>query len=275
MTARSDLAVVVQRNEAAAFHGFMVSDLATRKRFGFTVARRQGLVCLGSDRLRIPLFHRAIGLGVTARADSTAVAAVLRHYAELGTEARIEVADGIAPIEVAGLLDRHGFQREREVHVVHALEADRPPEVRPVRGLRIEQVLQAELGTFGRLARVGFEESGDRGVFVERSSAFVLSHRTPGRFIGYIGYLDGQPVSTGLVCLTAEAGGLYSDSTIPEFRGRGIQKAMIAARIEAGLLQGRRMYTARTEGANTSARNYEQTGFTPLYRASFWTRPTD
>ena len=275
MTARSDLAVVVQRNEAAAFHGFMVSDLATRKRFGFTVARRQGLVCLGSDRLRIPLFHRAIGLGVTARADSTAVAAVLRHYAELGTEARIEVADGIAPIEVAGLLDRHGFQREREVHVVHALEAERPPEVRPVRGLRIEQVPQAELRTFGRLARIGFEESGDRGVFVERSSAFVLSHRTPGRFIGYIGYLDDQPVSTGLVCLTAEAGGLYSDSTIPEFRGRGIQKAMIVARIEAGLRQGRRIYTARTEGANTSARNYEQTGFTPLYRASFWARRTD
>ena len=275
MTARRDLAAVLQRNEATVFQGFMGSDPASRRRFGFTIARRLGLVCLGSTRLALPLYHRAIGLGVTAKPDAATIAAVLRHYAELGSEARIEVAEGIAPIEVAGLLDRHGFQREREVHVVHALEAERPPEVRPVRGLRIEQVPQAKLRTFGRLARIGFEESGDRGVFVERSSAYVLSHRTQGRFVGYIGYLDDAPVSTGLVCLTADAGGLYSDSTVPEFRGRGIQKAMIAARIEAGLRQGRRIYTARTEGLNASARNYEQTGFTPLYRASFWTRRTD
>ena len=275
MTARRDLAAVLQRNEATVFHGFMGSDPASRRRFGFTIARRQGLVCLGSTRLALPLYHRAIGLGVTAKPDAATIAAVLRHYAELGSEARIEVAEGIAPVEVAGLLDRHGFQREREVHVVHALEAERPPEVRPVRGLRIEQVPQAKLRTFGRLARIGFEESGDRGVFVERSSAYVLSHRTQGRFVGYIGYLDDEPVSTGLVCFTADAGGLYSDSTLPDFRGRGIQKAMIAARIEAGLRLGRRVYTARTEGINTSARNYEQTGFTPLYRASFWTRRTD
>lgn len=275
MTARNELAAILQRNEAAAFHGFMASDPASRRRFGFTIARRLGLVCLGSMRLAVPLYHRAIGLGVTAKPDAAAIAAVLRHYAELGSEARIEVAEGIAPVEVAGLLDRHGFQREREVHVVHALVTERPPEVPPVRGLRIEQVTQDAIAAFGRLARIGFEESGDRGLFVERSSSFVLSHRTPGHFVGYIGYLDDAPAATGLVCLTADAGGLYSDSTLLEYRGRGIQKSMIAARIERGLRQGRRVYSARTEGANASAHNYEQTGFASLYRASFWTRSTD
>ena len=275
MTAPTELAALLQRNEAAAFHGFMASDTASREHFGFTIVRRRGLVCLGSTRLGIPLFHRAIGLGVSARPDSTVVGAALRHYAELGAVARIEVAEAIAPAGVASLLVRHGFRREREFHVVHALVAERPPEVRPVRALRIREVAQDELRTFGRLARVGFEESGDRGAFVERSSAFVLSHRTPGRFVGYIGYLDEEPVSTGLVCFTSDVGGLYSDSTVAEFRGRGIQKAMIAARVERGLRRGRRIFTARTEGLNTSARNYEQTGFTRLYRASFWVRRTD
>ncbi len=275
MTARRGLSVVLQRNEGAAFHGFMASDPASRKRFGFTVARRRGLLCLGSTRLAIPLFHRAIGLGITAPPDAAVIAAVLRHYAELETYARVEVAEGIAPVEVARLLDRHGFRREREAHVVHALTTERVPELRPVRGLRIEQVAQDELQAFGRLARIGFEESGDRGVFVERSSAFVLSRRTPGRFAGYIGYLHDDPVSTGLMCLTSDACGLYSDSTVREFRGRGIQRAMIAARIERGLRQGRRIFTARTEGPSASARNYEQMGFAPFYRASFWTRRTD
>lgn len=272
MTAARALAVTLQRNEAAAFRGFMVSDPVSRAHFGFTVARRAGLVCLGSTRLRVPLFHRALGLGVTAPADAATLAAVLRHYAELETDARVEVAAGIAPAGVAGLLVRNGFEREREVHVVHALVTQRVPEVRPVRGLRIERVGEGDLRTFGRLARIGFEESGDRGVFVERSSAYVLSHRTPGRSVGYIGHLDGRPAATGMICFTADAGGLYSDSTVPELRGRGIQKAMIAARVERGLARGLRVFTARTEGPNTSARNYAALGFVPLYRAAFYRR---
>ena len=275
MTARRELAARLQRNEASSFNGAMVSDPFSRRRFGFTVARRSGLVLLGSTRLAVPLFHRAIGFGVTAPADALTIAQVLRHYARLGSDARIEVAEGITPAGAVRVLERHGFRREREVHFVHVRTATRPPEVRAVRGLRIDTVRQRDTRLFGRLARIGFEESGDRGLFVERSTAFVLRRGTPGRFVGYLGRIDGEPAATGLVCLTKGVGGLYSDSTHPDFRGRGIQKAMIRARIERGLRRGQRVFTARTEGANTSARNYEQTGFVPLYAASFWVRPTD
>ena len=273
MTARAELAARLQRNEASSLGGAMVSDGFSRRRFGFTVARRAGLVLLGSNRLAVPLFHRAIGFGVVAPASSATIAQVLRHYAELGAEARIEIAEGIAPRDATALLRRHGFRPEREVHVVHVRTATDVPEVRPVRGLSVDTVRQRDIRLFGRLARIGFEESGDRGLFVERSTAFVLRRGTPGRFVGYIGRVDGEPAATGLVCLTPGVGGLYSDSTHPDFRGRGIQKAMIRARIERGLRRGRRIFTARTEGPNTSARNYEQTGFVPLYRATFWTRP--
>lgn len=275
MTARRELAARLQRNEASSFYGAMVSDPFSRRRFGFTVARRAGLVLLGSTRLAVPLFHRAIGFGVSAPANSATVAQVLRHYAELEADARIEIAEGLVPHGATDLLERHGFRQEREAHVVHVRTAPRPPDVRPVRGLAIDTVRQRDIRVFGRLARVGFEESGERGAFVERSTAFVLRRGTPGRFVGYIGRIDGEPAATGLVCLTPDVGGLYSDTTLPAFRGRGIQKAMIRARIERGLRRGRRIVTARTEGANASARNYEQTGFVPLYRASFWVRRTD
>ena len=275
MTARRDLAARLQRNEASSFNAAMVSDPFSRRRFGFTVARRSGLVFLGSTGLAVPLFHRAIGFGVTAPADALTIAQVLRHYARLGADARIEVAEGITPAGAVRALERNGFRLEREVHFVHVRTAMRPPDVRPVRGLRVDTVRQRDARLFGRLARIGFEESGDRGLFVERSTAFVLRRGTPGRFVGYLGRVDGEPAATGVVCLTKGVGGLYSDSTHPDFRGRGIQKAMIRARIERGLRRGQRVFTARTEGANTSARNYEQTGFVPLYRASFWVRPTD
>jgi len=275
MTVRRDLAARLQHNEASSFNGAMVSDPFSRRRFGFTVARRSGLVLLGSTRLAVPLFHRAIGFGVAAPASAATLATVLRHYAELGADARIEVAEGIVPLDSVRLLERHGFRREREVHIVHVRTFPGPPEVRPVRRLVVDTVRQRDVRLFGRLARVGFEESGERGAFVERSTAFLLRRGTPGRFVGYIGRIDGEPAATGVVCLTPGVGGLYSDTTLPAFRGRGIQKAMIRTRIERGLRRGRRIFTARTEGANTSARNYEQTGFVPLYRASFWVRRTD
>lgn len=253
----------------------MASDPVVRAHFGFTVARRHGMVVLGSTRLAVPLFHRAIGFGIVAAADGASVAAVLRHYAELEAEARIEVAEGIVPPAAIRLLRRHGFRQEREAHVVHVRTAPRPPQVRAVRGLVIDTVRQRDVRRFGKLARAGFEEDGERGAFVERSTAAVLRRATPGRFIGYIGRIDGDAAATGIVCLTPGVGGLYSDTTLPEFRGRGVQPAMIRSRIERGLRRGRRIFTARTEGANASARNYQQTGFVPLYRATFWVRSTD
>ncbi|CAN5119069.1 hypothetical protein BH18CHL2_BH18CHL2_08470 [soil metagenome] len=272
MSGRAALAKAIQRNEAAAMHGYLLSDPLSRRRFGFSVARRGGLVCFASRRLSEPLFHRVLGFGVLAPATPAAVAAIVRHYEELGADARVEVAEGVADPVAARVLERAGFRRERQRHVVHALVTDRPIEAGLVRGLRIDIAGRSDRATFGRLARDGFGETGERGDFVERSSAYVLHHGTPGRFVGFIGRIAGEPAATGAVCLTRAAGGLYSDTTLPAFRWLGIQSAMIAARF-ALVLRGRRhIFAARTEAANASARNYASAGFRPLYRAAFYRR---
>jgi GNAT superfamily N-acetyltransferase len=274
LTRRAALARTLQRNEAAAMRAYLLADPFSRQRFGFSVARRAGFVCFASDRLPEPLFHRVLGFGVLAPATRAAIAAILRYYEELGAVARVEVAEGIAPPEAARLLEQAGFRRERARHIVHALVTDRPIEVRPVRGLRIDIAGRSDRATFGRLARAGFGETGERGDFVERSSGYVLHHATPGRFVGFIGRVDGEPAATGAVCLTRAAGGLYSDTTLPAYRGRGIQRAMIAARVALGLRGRRHVFAARTEGPNASARNYLSAGFSPLYRAAFYRRAT-
>ncbi len=59
----------------------------------------------------------------------------------------------------------------------------------------------------------------------------VLLSRSTSR-IGYVGYIDGIPVSVGRLHTDqgSMVGGLYGGGTLAEFRGRGCYRAMIAAR---------------------------------------------
>lgn len=81
----------------------------------------------------------------------------------------------------------------------------------------------------------------------------------------------------------AAAGALYSDgstawlgvaSTRPEYRGRGAQSAILAARIEAGRSDGVRVFASETgEQQGPSYRNLLRAGFRPVYRRPNWRSP--
>lgn len=68
----------------------------------------------------------------------------------------------------------------------------------------------------------------------------------------------------------------YGDGTLERFRGRGIQSALIATRLEAGIRAGAELAMATTMPGTVSQRNYERAGFRVVYtRCKFtreWTR---
>jgi hypothetical protein len=58
---------------------------------------------------------------------------------------------------------------------------------------------------------------------------------------------------------------LFADSTITRFRNLGLQRELIAARLNEALAQGCDMATASTEAGSASQRNYERMGFEVAY----------
>ena len=58
---------------------------------------------------------------------------------------------------------------------------------------------------------------------------------------------------------------LFADSTIPRFRGRGLHRELIAARLNEAIAQGCDMATASTQPGSGSQRNYERLGFEVVY----------
>jgi MOSC domain-containing protein YiiM/GNAT superfamily N-acetyltransferase len=84
----------------------------------------------------------------------------------------------------------------------------------------------------------------------------------------FIAELDGKPVGNGSLHIGARTGWLRGALVAPEARGRGIQKALIAARVRAAAEAGCHLVGASAEPDEVSARNLERMGFRALGRRS-------
>ena len=83
------------------------------------------------------------------------------------------------------------------------------------------------------------------------------------RFVGYVGYCEGEPVSTAAVVVGAGAAGVYNVATLPGFQGRGygeaiMRHALVAVQRDHGI--------ERTILQSTPAgyRLYERMGYRPI-----------
>jgi GNAT superfamily N-acetyltransferase len=66
---------------------------------------------------------------------------------------------------------------------------------------------------------------------------------------------------------------LYLDSTLPGYRGRGVQQALIQARLREAQRRGLSLATTITRVGDGSARNAERAGLRIAYTTSIFTRP--
>ncbi len=76
---------------------------------------------------------------------------------------------------------------------------------------------------------------------------------------------DNEPVAVGGLGLDGGVATLFSMSTRAGFRGRGIQAALIAARLGAAAAAGCDLATVMTTPGTVSQRNVERAGFQIMY----------
>ncbi|KAL4740404.1 hypothetical protein BDV11DRAFT_98671 [Aspergillus similis] len=91
----------------------------------------------------------------------------------------------------------------------------------------------------------------------------------------YIAKINGQIAGTaGLALITTSLGKvaeLYIDSTVPEFRGRGVQAALLRARLAEAKREGCAIAAVTTWPGGVSARNMERVGFKLAYKKDVFT----
>jgi GNAT superfamily N-acetyltransferase len=80
----------------------------------------------------------------------------------------------------------------------------------------------------------------------------------------YFATIDGVLAGTAGVDLHAGTADMFGTSTLPGARGRGVQTALVHARLAAAESAGCDLVFARTSPGSPSQRNLERLGFQPV-----------
>jgi hypothetical protein len=82
--------------------------------------------------------------------------------------------------------------------------------------------------------------------------------------VRYLAYVDGEPASAGLSFVRDGVLGIFGTATLPSFRRRGLQGAIVARAMNDGRDKSD-LVIATTEPGSISQRTFERLGFHVMY----------
>lgn len=165
--------------------------------------------------------------------------------------------------ELAGL----GLEEVDETPALHCPLAgfrDGPPP----QGLRISVVrTRAERSEWARLTSGWFGFPPQLAGSVAAVEARIPAAALAGQ-LRFIGHLDGQPVASSALVMTAGLAGIYSVATAPDFRRRGLGRAMTAHAMLRGRARGASMSVLQASSMGLPV--YQDLGFDSAFAFQCW-----
>ena len=211
--------------------------------------------------------NQANGMGMDGPVTDDELNRLVDFYRQRRARPRVSVCPNAHPSLVQGL-EKRGFDL-REIMTVLARSLPRPsvkiegPRGAPDPKLEIREPLPDETEVFIEVSTSGFMEH-DRespGSLAEITRRVVDHPRcTP-----FLALWEGVPVGGGLVEILDKQACLIGTSVLPEFRGRGIQTALMSCRMESAARAGADWISVSSLTGVATERNARRMGFTPIY----------
>jgi GNAT superfamily N-acetyltransferase len=140
---------------------------------------------------------------------------------------------------------------------IRAVRAVTPPHSAAV----VRVASQDEGRMVSQLVGAGF---GEQNLWRETEPFFLMSLEVDG-FTAFIASVGDEPAGAGMLGMVDGVALLSGDAVLPRFRGQGIQKALIHARLRAASVAGCDIACASTAPSTASQRSYESCGFRVAY----------
>lgn len=196
--------------------------------------------------------NQALGLlEAVSEADLSAIEAFL------GAPTVLELSPGADPA-LWPLLATRGYRLHQfqQLWVRSLAEVDGAP---PSWQIRI--VMPHEAGRYNQITCAGFMEQDD---WRDLAPPFEVSLEVTGAW-GFLAFVEDQPAGGGMLGLVDGVALLSGDGVLPRYRGRGLQKALIRARLAFARDRGCDLACASTAPGTASQRSFEACGFGAAY----------
>jgi len=199
-------------------------------------------------------------------------------YHPLGLPVEVDVcpvADPSVPAVLGARAYRVSAFSSTYAHVLaagedHDLPRPRGVTVRPVRAGDEEAFVASSVESFAA-------QPNPRPRELLEALARIALVRSDSR--AYLALVDGHVAGTAAMALVATTAGsiahLYIASTTPAFRGRGVQGALLRARLAEATRSGAILASVTARAASASARNAERAGFRLAYSTVTLSRHPD
>ena len=206
--------------------------------------------------------NQASGLGLGGTVSAEEVYALERFYHERGAMGVVNACP-LADSSLFAVLGARGWSAVTFENVLFR-ELDAAATV-PAPDDHVEIRFAETAGQrarWGELVALGFV-APERPTEAERQLGRIKAVWPDGHFL--LAYVDGQPAGTAELHVDGGVGWLSADTTLPEFRGRGVQRSLQRARLRIALEAGCDVAVSESSPGSGSQRNMERLGFRVAY----------
>jgi ribosomal protein S18 acetylase RimI-like enzyme len=258
-----DLAARIERAEAQLIAG------AAAPRGGFVMPIAGGMACFAEPDSP---FNKVAGIGFDGLAD---LEAVERAFAARGAPVQVEVAH-LADPAIGGLLIDRGYRLDGYENVLGRSLDDVPEAV--VRGIEVRESGQDELDAWLRVVVDATLVADEQGVpsheeFPRETVETALrDFFGMGDAVRYSALRDGVLAGGASIRMIDGIAQMTGAATAPEHRRRGVQNALLAARLADAAAAGCDVAVITTQPASKSHENAQRQGFELLYTRAVWVK---
>lgn len=126
----------------------------------------------------------------------------------------------------------------------------------------VRRIAPEEMDLWCRVVQAGFQDSDELEPAEATASSFSADAEGNGFFLATV---EGRPAGAGVLGCFERVGVLSGTSVLPAFRGLGVQRALLAARLGTARAQGCRWACAAVLPGSASQVNLERCGLRVVY----------
>jgi GNAT superfamily N-acetyltransferase len=215
--------------------------------------------------------NKVIGLGFEGPIDIEALEHVEREWQAREEAVRIELSI-LADASIPVTLSERGYHVHGYENVLARPLGDDDFAGEDGPGITIERLRKEDERTWIDTAVTAFSNLDGTGSTADDSAHLAAIEEVMGDFLSspglqpYLARLDGRPVGEGALCLSGDGIALLAGAgTLPDARGRGIQKALLRRRLTDARAAGANLATVVTAPGTRSQENVMRRGFILLY----------